>query len=104
MQNWYTTVLYNVYIYIYIYIYSYEPKCEQSCGQGKCININLCNCTDTLYTGRFCNENYKFERKKILDFIISTITVAFLILTVVLIFLTFTYRKNPKIKGGINCW
>ncbi|OUM70449.1 hypothetical protein PIROE2DRAFT_56760 [Piromyces sp. E2] len=80
----------------------YEPRCEKSCGQGQCVNINTCDCTKTLYTGMFCNENYKFERKKFLDLIIQIITAILLVLTVLLMILTFLYRNNPKIKGGVR--
>ncbi|ORX47573.1 hypothetical protein BCR36DRAFT_92919 [Piromyces finnis] len=78
----------------------YEPKCELSCGQGRCVNINLCDCTETLYTGKYCNENYKLNRKKYLDNIILSTTVVLFIITIVLIILTIVNRKNPKIMGG----
>ncbi|OUM60025.1 hypothetical protein PIROE2DRAFT_14319 [Piromyces sp. E2] len=39
----------------------YEAKCTPKCNNGgKCININLCNCTETLHTGNFFNLGYSY--------------------------------------------
>eukprot|EP00833_Pecoramyces_ruminatium_P011915 jgi/Orpsp1_1/1185947/evm.model.c7180000096167.1 len=39
----------------------YIPSCYQSCNTGDCINDDVCDCTSTLYTGKYCNEHYKVE-------------------------------------------
>eukprot|EP00833_Pecoramyces_ruminatium_P015844 jgi/Orpsp1_1/1189876/evm.model.d7180000075160.1 len=31
----------------------YIPTCEPSCNSGKCINDNICNCSNTTYTGKY---------------------------------------------------
>jgi len=71
-----------------------------SCNTGKCININLCNCNGTLYTGSNCNELFKLERIGILDNSVRVIVSILLLSTLIIIFSTLYYRKEPLIKGG----
>eukprot|EP00833_Pecoramyces_ruminatium_P009669 jgi/Orpsp1_1/1183701/evm.model.c7180000086344.1 len=37
----------------------YLPTCNPSCNTGKCININVCDCSKSQYIGFYCNEYYR---------------------------------------------
>jgi predicted outer membrane repeat protein len=78
----------------------YEPKCELGCNTGECVNINVCNCQNTKFTGKNCDEYFKLERIKILDLIIQIICVILIITIIIILILTILYKNDPIIKGG----
>jgi len=84
----------------FFFFNSYEPICEPSCSHGKCINTNLCNCTNTFFTGTYCNERFKYERIKWLDDTAKFFSTMFIFLTIMITAMTIIYRNNPLIKGG----
>ncbi|OUM70481.1 hypothetical protein PIROE2DRAFT_1347 [Piromyces sp. E2] len=66
---------------------------------GKCVNNNLCNCNNTLFTGDHCDEYYKMKRNLILDAILRIIGVVLIIAILITIVATIMFRNNPIIKG-----
>jgi len=78
----------------------YLPKCNPGCNTGKCINNDICNCTNTLFTGKHCNEHYKMERMNIVDYLIRIISILLFIIVIILTVLTWKYKNFPLIKGG----
>jgi len=78
----------------------YFPKCEFNCNDGNCINNDVCDCTNSTLKGKYCNEYMKLERYSFLDK--STIVIAYIILIIliVIIGMTISYRNTPVIKGG----
>lgn len=64
------------------------------------MNINVCNCENTTFTGNYCNERFKLERVKLLDITIQTINILLIITIIIIIFLTLKNKNNPMIKGG----
>jgi len=92
-----------IFIYLLIYLFSYKPKCEFGCGQkGQCINNDLCDCGDSNFKGKYCNEYIMLGRNTSLDFVFIVMTLIILFIIIVSIGMTVYYRNNPIIKGGNN--
>ncbi|ORX51868.1 hypothetical protein BCR32DRAFT_273587 [Anaeromyces robustus] len=80
----------------------YLPECDFSCNTGKCVNTNVCNCEESKYTGKYCNEFYKLERKKSLDTIFRVIAMFLLLITIAIIISIYLLRNNIVIiSAGI---
>jgi len=81
-------------------MHSYKPVCNPVCmNQGVCVNDNVCECTET-YTGSICSERNKHERNKIFDIIINTLSVLFILVTIITMYLIFYFRNYEVIKSG----
>jgi len=78
----------------------YMPTCSISCNNGKCINDNVCDCSETTLTGLYCSEHYKEERFKVFDILYRVIAIIIFIITTICIFGIYRYKNNPIIKGG----
>ncbi|ORX42562.1 hypothetical protein BCR36DRAFT_416049, partial [Piromyces finnis] len=78
----------------------YKPTCEPSCNQGKCVNVNLCDCSNTLFTGSNCNEYIKLEENKKFNTLVMILSILLIIITLATIIVTLYYRNNTFIKGG----
>jgi len=79
----------------------YLPKCESNCSnRGICVNNDVCNCTNTNFVGKFCNEYIKLERYPFLDTILIIIALVIVLVIIVLIGMTISFRSNSIIKGG----
>ncbi|KAL6617356.1 7 transmembrane sweet-taste receptor of 3 GCPR-domain-containing protein [Neocallimastix sp. 'constans'] len=76
----------------------FSPFCEPSCNSGICVNDNICNCTNPIFTGKYCNEYYQLEKKKLLNIIFIILSIILIILSVVLIYLIIAYKNNTEIK------
>ncbi|ORX52136.1 hypothetical protein BCR36DRAFT_287005 [Piromyces finnis] len=85
---------------MYILLNSYEPKCEPSCYSGKCINNNVCDCSNTHFTGPLCNEYKQSKRMKIMDKAITILASLLIITSIVIIALLIHYKNDSIIKGG----
>ncbi|ORX46593.1 hypothetical protein BCR36DRAFT_372055 [Piromyces finnis] len=80
------------------------PKCEPSCINGLCINDNVCNCTNPLFTGNTCSEYYELKRIKSYDIIMRVISSILMIHAIYLIVKVIIYRKHDVIKEGGNIY
>ncbi|KAL6612841.1 7 transmembrane sweet-taste receptor of 3 GCPR-domain-containing protein [Neocallimastix sp. 'constans'] len=78
----------------------YIPKCQPSCNTGKCINMNLCDCTGTHYTGKYCDEYKHLKRNNYIDIGLSIIIYFLICITILIIFITIYFKDKPNIKGG----
>ncbi|ORY63734.1 hypothetical protein LY90DRAFT_505180 [Neocallimastix californiae] len=78
----------------------YLPKCFQNCNTGKCLNDDLCDCRDTIFTGKYCNEYYHHKKKLFLYIIYNSLTFLLLALSVVSIYLINVNKKYDIIKAG----
>lgn len=76
------------------------PICSSSCNGGRCTNNNLCDCTNTTYTGLYCDEHYKLERISSFDITIKIISVVLIIIVISIMIGIILLRNNPVIKGG----
>ncbi|ORX84041.1 hypothetical protein BCR32DRAFT_291626 [Anaeromyces robustus] len=79
----------------------YSPKCDPLCyNLGKCVNINVCDCRNTSYTGDHCDQFYKLNRIKVLDNFIQSISYLLIFLIILTTIMTLYQKKHPYIKGG----
>ncbi|ORX76364.1 hypothetical protein BCR32DRAFT_271328 [Anaeromyces robustus] len=79
----------------------YKPKCVPACNNsGKCINNNVCNCNNTKFTGKYCNEHEQLKRNEIIDMLIDLVTSLLIFSTFLIIIITIFLRDHPNIKGG----
>ncbi|ORX46589.1 hypothetical protein BCR36DRAFT_296896, partial [Piromyces finnis] len=78
----------------------YIPRCEPSCNSGICVNDNICNCDNTLKTGKTCNDFYKLKRVKTYDIIIRIISSILIINSIIVIMKIYIYKNDEVIKGG----
>jgi len=81
---------------------SYLPTCENGCNTGKCVNINLCDCSKTFFTGSYCNEYFKMDRIPVLDYLFRILTLILTVVTIFILIITISLKNNPTIKGGIK--
>eukprot|EP00833_Pecoramyces_ruminatium_P010066 jgi/Orpsp1_1/1184098/evm.model.c7180000088000.1 len=77
----------------------YKPICEHSCNTGLCVNENVCNCDGTPYTGKYCNEYLKSERKKIIIYIALAIVIFIFFCIIFFSFGIYWYIYDPIIKA-----
>jgi len=79
----------------------YTPKCEFNCNnRGVCVNNDLCDCGESNFKGRFCEEYTKLEKHPSFDKFYIVIALILIFIIIGLIGMTIYYRKNPIIKGG----
>ncbi|ORX42624.1 hypothetical protein BCR36DRAFT_362122 [Piromyces finnis] len=78
----------------------YLPKCNPSCNTGKCININICDCSNSQYVGLYCNEYYKTEKTEILDLVVKIISYSLTFITILLLIGIWVFKKNEKVKAA----
>ncbi|ORX51373.1 hypothetical protein BCR36DRAFT_582922 [Piromyces finnis] len=78
----------------------YQPVCEPKCNTGKCVSDNYCNCENTGFTGKACNEYFKLERMKSYNIIIMIITSILVILSLYIMVKVLLYRNDLVIKEG----
>jgi len=74
----------------------YLPECDIGCNGGTCVNINVCNCTNTLYKGLYCNEYNKLNRISLIN-IIAIIISIILILIIGASFVGTVIYKNKMV-------
>ena len=89
-------------MFIYLIIFSYIADCKFGCNGGECINNDLCDCTETNFQGKYCNEYIKLGRNILIDTLLITILLIIIFAIVILIGMTLSYRNNSIIKGGNN--
>ncbi|OUM59155.1 hypothetical protein PIROE2DRAFT_15381, partial [Piromyces sp. E2] len=78
----------------------YEPICSPPCvNGGKCIDNNVCDCSELPYKGALCNEYYKLKRITIIDRIVKIIAFILLFISVTFMALIIIYRNCPEIKA-----
>lgn len=79
---------------------SYLPECNPSCNTGNCININVCDCSETQFIGLTCNDYYREKETYVSDLIIKIISYVLTFITVLLIISIYVFRSNQNIKAG----
>eukprot|EP00833_Pecoramyces_ruminatium_P005772 jgi/Orpsp1_1/1179804/evm.model.c7180000070803.1 len=80
----------------------YKPVCTSSCNSGICVNDDVCDCTNTNYKGKSCDEHYILERYKIVDRIIFISTLILVALIAIIIILIFVYKNDNIIKAALT--
>ncbi|ORX47341.1 hypothetical protein BCR36DRAFT_96532 [Piromyces finnis] len=79
----------------------YLPECNPPCmNGGKCINNNICDCSNTFTVGKYCNEYNILERIKKVDLILKIIAIILFILTIVLMSGIIMFKDNLIIKSA----
>ncbi|ORX52523.1 hypothetical protein BCR36DRAFT_369322 [Piromyces finnis] len=78
----------------------YTPHCDPSCNSGNCINDNVCDCSNTPYTGLHCNEYYKLERNIFMYDLYQIIAIVLFVITMICLALLLVYKNASIIKGG----
>jgi len=77
------------------------PLCNPMCNTGTCINDNICDCRNTKFKGKLCNERYQLKRLDYIDVPILFICILLIFVKTILIFCVLKYRKEKIIKAGI---
>ncbi|OUM63841.1 hypothetical protein PIROE2DRAFT_9583, partial [Piromyces sp. E2] len=77
----------------------YEAVCDPMCINGECVNNNVCDCKETHFKGKLCDEHYALERIKTIDYLIFIISIILILLSVILIIGIVIYRNNTTIKA-----
>ncbi|KAG4102830.1 hypothetical protein H8356DRAFT_929991 [Neocallimastix lanati (nom. inval.)] len=78
----------------------YKPTCNPLCkNNGECININICKCTNH-YTGSICDERFKMERIKIIDYLMRIIEIFLSIVSASFIIAIILFKKEKNIKAA----
>ncbi|OUM57304.1 hypothetical protein PIROE2DRAFT_17760, partial [Piromyces sp. E2] len=79
----------------------YKPYCD-TCNLGKCINDNLCDCSETKFTGIKCSNRYKQKRPLIIDFFFSLYAYFLISLTILISIFIYFFRDEDVIKADAN--
>ncbi|ORX82322.1 hypothetical protein BCR32DRAFT_292715 [Anaeromyces robustus] len=78
----------------------YTPICKSSCNGGKCINDNICDCSNMKLKGKFCDQYAYLKRIKLFDVLFLIISSTLILLSFVTIIMIKIYKNNTFIKGG----
>ncbi|ORX60963.1 hypothetical protein BCR36DRAFT_341033 [Piromyces finnis] len=78
----------------------YLPTCFQNCNTGKCINDDLCDCSNTGYTGKYCNEHNKHIKNKILYVFYNMLIFIFITISFASMYLMNINKNFDIIKAG----
>ncbi|KAL6625192.1 hypothetical protein LY90DRAFT_33616 [Neocallimastix californiae] len=78
----------------------YLPQCETSCNKGRCVNMNVCDCSSTPYKGLYCNEYYIEEKSTAFMVFLKIISIILTIITIAFIIGIIKNRNDQKIKAA----
>ncbi|ORX56629.1 hypothetical protein BCR36DRAFT_345958 [Piromyces finnis] len=79
----------------------YLPACEPICmNNGNCVTDNLCDCSNTKFTGKDCTERYKLKRNQFLNISLITISISSIIYTFIIMLFLFYYKNHEIVKAG----
>jgi len=79
----------------------YKPKCEFDCNyDGHCVNNDLCDCSESNFKGKYCNERVMLERYPTLDILFNITALEIIFVIIMLIVLTIYFKNHTTIKEG----
>ncbi|ORX78155.1 hypothetical protein BCR32DRAFT_51516 [Anaeromyces robustus] len=78
----------------------YKPTCFQNCNTGKCINNDVCDCSNTTFTGKYCNEFRQYKKKKFIYIIYNTLTIFLILISILSIYLIHLNKNCDIVKAG----
>jgi len=79
----------------------YIPTCNPKCANnGKCVNINVCNCDKTKFIGLYCNLYKQMESVIGMDIFIFILSIVLIISSIILMIVISIKKDNKLIKGG----
>jgi hypothetical protein len=76
------------------------PKCNPPCVRGKCINDNICDCSNTKFKGPLCSERYQQERHKFYEVLIIVISNASILIYIISLIFLHLHRNFDIIKAA----
>ncbi|ORY45400.1 hypothetical protein LY90DRAFT_671522 [Neocallimastix californiae] len=79
----------------------YIPTCNPKCANnGKCVNINVCDCDKTKFIGLHCNEYKQMKSIIGMDILIFILSIVLIISSIILMIVISVKKDNKLIKGG----
>ncbi|KAG4093453.1 hypothetical protein H8356DRAFT_1277749 [Neocallimastix lanati (nom. inval.)] len=79
----------------------YYPTCNPNCvNNGKCINVNVCDCSKTYFKGNTCSERYKQERYRYIDVFFKVSSAIIIIITLIVVIGLHHFRNYENIKAA----